>query len=98
MTDNTQELDELRRLLFKRTTNDWYYNIDTQEVPQASIHIEAVESMLTRVLDWHNKQIEAVLDELKEEGISCIDPAGHPTYVVPLSAIEAERARLGEDS
>ena len=63
MTDNTQaELDELRRLLFKRTTNDWYYHVDTQEVPQASIYREAVESMLTRILDWHNKQTERLLD------------------------------------
>lgn len=51
-------------------------------------------SLNTVTIDWHDKRVEAVLDGLKEEGISCIDPAGHPTCVVPLSAIEAKRNKL----
>ena len=67
--------------------------VDMQGVPQASIHRETVESMLTRILDWHNKQVEAVLDRLettKRTADLCIDD----TYVVKQKFIEAERKQL----
>ena len=90
---NDEELDEIRRLLFKKTTNDWYYHVNTQGVPQASIHREAVESMLTRILDWHNKQTLELLDRLWHHS-EVMNSDVNPIYGVPLSAIEAEREKL----
>lgn len=63
------------------------YLFDTWNMKE-TVHNRALANGIKK---WHNKQVAAVLDELKEEGISCIDPAGHPTYVVPLSAIEQVR-------
>ena len=82
-TDNTQaELDEALADLDLRVDSGQAYIFDTTE---------AIE----RILDWHNKQIEAVLDRLWQHSEVMNDDVD-PRYGVPLSAIEAERNKLKE--
>jgi len=51
-------------------------------------------NMRNEILDWHNKQIEEVLDRLARQGTAGIGLMGD-TYI-PLSALQAERAKLKE--
>lgn len=49
-TDTNQASeDELRKALFKKLPNGWYYHVDVEGVPQASIHKDAVDSMLNTI-------------------------------------------------
>ncbi len=51
------------------------------------------------IIDWHNKQIEAVLDRLEAQKGTPIALIGSQKYehgVVPLRAIQAERDKLKE--
>lgn len=91
-TDNTQELDKILAKVSSESFDAAINNPNDYMLVLNAIEVRAKQALL----DWHDKRVEAVLDGLKEEGISCIDPAGHPTYVVPLSAIEAERNKLKE--
>lgn len=59
------------------------------------------------ILDWHNKQIESVLDRLKAENTTYTAKAYNEFSVpydiviaeaIPKSAIEAERIKLKESS
>lgn len=52
----------------------------------------SVEKAKQAILDWHNKQIEEVLDRLVRQGTAGVGLMGD-TYI-PLSAIEAERSKL----
>ena len=51
-------------------------------------------NMRNEILDWPNKQIEEVLDRLARQGTAGIGLMGD-TYI-PLSALQAERAKLKE--
>jgi len=62
----------------------------------------AVNRVKQTILAWHNKQVEAVLDRLerRSDGLPCTvrysDGSVERMRVVPLSAIEAEQAKLKE--
>lgn len=61
MTDKPQELQE--RLFKQELPGRWYYFIDADNVPQASIHREAVDKMMEIITDWHNKQVLEIIGE-----------------------------------
>lgn len=79
MTDNAQELDEILN------SGDGFLHCCGDYEGEAK----------QAVLDWHNKQVEAVLDRLEQ--VHRANPlwVGMTQRVIPLSAIEAERKRLG---
>lgn len=88
MTDNTQELDEiLRDYEFVRHTDcdDSCGNKSTEAEAKRAI------------LDWHNKQVEEMLDRLLEHGedFTTFGDAGRS---VAVEYIEAERNKLKESS
>lgn len=60
---------------------------------------KAITDVITvkAILDWRNKQVEAVLDRLEQEQDGMYDDY-HDLWVdiVPMSAIQAERAKLKE--
>ena len=89
MTDNTQELDEIEQVIRSVLTPNSYI------VPQEGIELTKA------ILDWHNKQIEEVLDRIearKEQTIYADFESGSVEgwTGVPVSAIEAERNKLKE--
>lgn len=84
MTDNTQELDEILALLDARMPQPKTMN---EYTARAAMLREAKQA----TLDWHNKQIEAVLDRLES---SIDDGKKSHSMAVISDAIEAERAKL----
>lgn len=93
MTDNTQELDEILALLDARMPQPKTMN---EYTARAAMLREAKQA----TLDWHNKQIEAVLDRLEQSAVKYggnnVMNVGVPNIAVPLSIIEAERNKLKE--
>ena len=89
MSDNTQELDEVAQLL-----GIYLEEIDVDGYMPITVNRQT----LAHIKDWHNKQIEEVLDRLESERDShdadtgCSDELGY----IPLSAIQAERNKLKE--
>ena len=83
-TDNTQELDGILARHNGELGVTWE---DTDAV---------TPDTKQAILDWHNKQVEEVLDRLESERDShdadtgCSDELGY----IPLSAIQAERIKL----
>ena len=73
MTDTTQEINEILR---DNLTHDEYQYTDKPH------------RMKQAILDWHNKQIEAVLDRLDKETERCQDGC--------WVSIKAERNKLKE--
>ena len=55
---------------------------------------EFTESLKQAILDWHNKQIEEVLDRL--ESMAAYDTSGMSPVINPRE-IEAERTKLKEE-
>lgn len=82
MTDNTQELDEILHHLNNKMPTPVTYNESKKRTDDL---IEAKQA----ILDWHNKQVEEVLDRLDKYLKDEIS-------IRPRNAIEAERERLGE--
>ena len=79
-TDNTQaELDEILER----------YRAAVVGLPSDA----SVADIKGELLDWHNKQIEAVLDRLATQRGILSDPV-HGEKSIPASAIEAEREKL----
>ena len=86
-----------------------------EDVPSATATYDTVKSVLedvslnTVTIDWHNKQIEEVLDRLEAEKLDLpttpVDSHGYPQGgiqriypFIPLLAIEAERNKLKESN
>lgn len=99
VTDNTQEIDEILSDLDLRVDSGQAYIYDTDE---------AIE----RILDWHKRQVEEVLDRieskgLKEDGGSRFELESLDGYVAATAwndaqdkverAIRAERNKLNEE-
>jgi len=89
MIDGTQELSEIIREMRYRVLEDNGLTVNglitiEQETKQA-------------IIDWHNKQIEEVLDRLKA-GISADIPNYYDQdgWEVAMKHIQAERAKLKE--
>lgn len=87
MTDNTQELDDLldihdNLVLLRKAAGD-----DTHELR---------ETTKQAIIDWHNKQVEEVLNELDSCRNTHNVDAGCDDEVlfIPYSALEAERNKL----
>lgn len=92
MTGNTQELDEVSQLL-----GIYLSEIDVDGSMPTSITRQDLE----RILSWHNKQVEAVLDRLEQSHYTIAmrtDGTGEVS-IIDVAAIEAERIRLrgGDD-
>ena len=85
MTDNTQELDEIldgfaravRVVVVNGLSHDKYERRQ-KDFKQA-------------IIEWHNKQVEAVLDRLEAQSF----PQSNTNYIF-ASALQAERAKLKE--
>lgn len=92
MTDSIQELDVILALLGARMPQPKTMN-------EATARVAMLQETKKAVLDWHNKQIEAVLDRLesKAEWLAYDDSEGEQIKAVDISAIEAERTRLRGD-
>jgi hypothetical protein len=73
-TSNQDSQDELRDKLFKKTANGWYYLVDADDVPQASVHYEAIEKMMD-IINAHTQRLvtEARIDELQGTKQNIID-------------------------
>ena len=57
------------------------------------------DELISEIMKWHNKQIKEVLDRLEAQFVEEVVVIFGKTEVkkqVPLSAIEAERAKLKE--
>lgn len=96
MTDGTKELDEiLEKVRYAAYYADYHANHTQEHIN--SIIAEHVAEQKQAILDWHNKQIEEVLDRLEQ--VHRANPlwVGMTQRVIPLSAIEAERNKLKED-
>ena len=94
MTDNTQELDEI----LDEFLTDIYMNNEHFAANQEALD-KTKEEPMQAILDWHNKQVEEVLDRLYEEQRTWMHEhselkLGYATYM--LSLIEAERNKLKE--
>ena len=87
MTDNTQELDEIVR----EFTRSAY-----QRPESTFLNAIYYQKFKEELLDWHNTQVEKVLDRLesKAEWLAYDDSEGEPIKAVDISAIEAERNKL----
>ena len=79
MNDNTQELDEILENLTTAASDDQF--IDDGSIGDAKVDI----------LDWHNKQVEAVLDRIDYH-----TSRTYPEHDDIMDAIEAERNKLKE--
>ena len=55
------------------------------------------EATKQALIDWHNKQVEAVLDRLESQ-VRRADDCTEDTFVVKAIRIEAERNKLKERS
>ena len=84
-TDNTQELDEIM---------DKIYDLAYDHLTERGIAIGTVR-IKQAILDWHNKQVEEVLDRLETHYWLNDDI---DTFISPEveTFIEAERAKLKE--
>lgn len=103
MSDNTQGLDEILTKLARETTlADRAADIaaTADGVKDASKRLQwSIGEAKQAILDWHNKQVEEVLDRLEAQWGESIDQTmGEPVRFrfVHLSAIEAERNKLKE--
>ena len=81
MIDNTQEPRDLIQIC-----TDIYYECGT---------IKRLDELTDEALDWHNKQIEEVLDRLLEYGED-FTTFGDGSRSVAVAYIEAERNKLKE--
>lgn len=101
MTDSTQEIDEILQkfAMAEQQIGDEMAVGAIQEEDFDVRDTLAREQAKQALIDWHNKQIEKMLDRLEVERDShdadtgCSDELGY----IPLSAIEAERAKLKEE-
>ena len=85
MTDNTQELDEIF-LSFEPYKGEDYGSMTEYRITKIRLD-EAKQA----ILDWHNKQIEEVLDRLESK--AAYDPSGMSPLINPRE-IQAERTKL----
>lgn len=81
MTDKPQEPRDLIQIC-----TDIYYECET---------IKRLDELTDEALDWHNKQIEEVLDRLLSYGED-FSTMGDASLSVAVEYIEAERNKLKE--
>ena len=84
MTDNTQELDEIL---------DFIENYGVSASCDGFDPHKSRSQAKQALLDWHNKQIEAVLDRLESQSRRA-DDCTDDTLVVKMIRVGAERDRL----
>ncbi len=102
MTDNIQEIDEILeryRLHANMAYSEVEDNLRTAEEFKTLALPKVLAEAEQALLDWHNKQVEAVLDRLEAQWGETIDNTlGKPIRIkfVSVSAIEAERNKLKE--
>ena len=84
-----QELDEILNQPVSKTADASYGEWEVVGLPEAK----------QAILDWHNKQVEAVLDRLEGRARGAFDyEADIEEYAEDvLTSIEAERTRLRGD-
>ena len=86
MTD-TQELDEiLTRFADGEYSKHW---VDERKT---YTKLEAKQALL----DWHNRQVEEVLDRIEKQATIITSLSGEKAGTVDLTAIEVERNKLKE--
>jgi hypothetical protein len=97
MTDNTQELEELY--------DNWFYSLAGEEpdgtytLTVHEVHDGGAYSKLEELITaYTNKQIEEILDRLETQALELPLSNGREMYLVDVSAIEAERNKLKEES
>ena len=86
MTDNTQELDGIM---------DKIYDLAYDHLPERGIAI-GTDRIRQAILDWHNRQVEAVLDRIEKQATIITSLSGEKAGTVDLTAIEVERNKLKE--
>ncbi len=111
MTDNTQELDEILDMVFECNSDDETPNDSVRNYRTLVLHDSELQPLQDQakqsLLDWHNKQIEEVLDRLKVPTINDVFPSkpydGKNTLKDMVAVvnhyeglIEAERNKLKE--
>ena len=101
MSTDNQQAEQLARLFhdtYERLAPQYGYETrdDTKQFDSTTPNGRLMIAVCGVVIDWHNKQIEEVLDRLESERDShdadtgCSDELGY----IPLSAIQAERIKL----
>ena len=92
MTDNTQELDEILEDLVRDSQED-VSDFKLNSLPHELIGKNGAKQA---IIDWHNKQVEAVLDRLEGRARGVFDyEADIEEYAEDvLTSIEAEHNRL----
>ena len=96
MTDKPQELDEILNVLYMQGED-----IGKLEYGSATHQITAVNGAKQALLDWHNKQVDEVLDRAKQR---FHEPIEHDGSYISISVIDktfdeliqAERNKLKE--
>jgi len=100
MTDNTQELDEiLNKAIAVKVQNSVPLMPNSAKVVE--VRLQYQEAVRQLILDWHNKQVEEVLDRAKQR---FHEPIEHDGSYISISVIDktfdeliqAERAKLKE--
>lgn len=88
MTDSAQtELDKMVAIFQDHAASNGY--------PMNDEHKRGAEIHKQAILDWHNKQVEEMLDRLENKAF--YDPSGTSPLINPRE-IEAERNKLKESS
>ena len=86
MKSNTQELDGIM---------DKIYDLAYDHLPERGIAI-GTDRIRQSILDWHNRQVEAVLDRIEKQATIITSLSGEKAGTVDLTAIEVERNKLKE--
>ena len=86
MKSNTQELDGIM---------DKIYDLAYDHLPERGIAI-GTDRIRQAILDWHNRQVEAVLDRIEKQATIITSLSGEKAGTVDLTAIEVERNKLKE--
>ena len=100
MTDDPQELDEILKEVREAS-----WSMGLQNAPLGQLHNprnnnRATDEAKQDILDWHNKQVEEVLDRLEGRARGAFDyEADIEEYAEDvLTSIEAERNKLKENT
>ena len=99
MTDNTQELDEILKEVREASWSMGLQNAPLDQLHNPRNNKRATDKAKQAIIDWHNKQIEEVLDRLEAQWGETIDNTlGKPIRIkfVSVDAIQAERNRLNQ--
>jgi hypothetical protein len=97
MTDSTQtELDGVAQLI--ATYLEGLHNPSDNYLYNELRAIRDTENLKRAIIAYTNKRIEEVLDRLETQALELPLSNGREMYLVDVSAIEAERNKLKEES